>query len=116
MITKKLCNKPEELIQHLLDKDISYQQIEDLIGVEFALQDGSFLSEMTPEQADDPAWYDQDYCEDDRFKITDPELMPTSFPVIVVSIIQDTFDRMGDVSFRFIEYVYPSDFEVANVV
>ena len=117
MITKKLCKSSEELVQYLLENEsLSYEDIQDLLGIEFALEDGSFRTEATLEQQNDPDWEDQGYSDEGKFKISDPELMPTSYPVVVVSIIDDTFDRMGDVSFRFIEYVYLSDFEVTNVV
>lgn len=106
---KVLVNNEKEFMEifHSNDETLdSIDEIENLLGVEFAYEDGSFRSD----------WAFQEINEDQEIDLNNfrkQELwcnFPESYPCLVVHWFENDFDRLGNVKFRVMEFVYPSDF------
>lgn len=114
MLTKTLCKNLDEVVKNFVDSKLSYEEISYLVGIDFAFEDGTYLSDGHHSEEDSEeykAWYEQE-CDDSKFRVNDEDSLPESYPVLVLHEIEDTFDRTGPVKIRIIEYVYLSDFEV----
>lgn len=104
---KTLVNNQEEYMNIFHATDMSLDEIENILGIEFAFVDGKFRSNWMNDASIDE---DQD-LDLNNFKKHEDAVFPESYPCLVVHWIENNFDRFGKVNFRMIEFVYPSDFK-----
>jgi hypothetical protein len=78
------------------------EDVEEFLGIEFAYKDGSY----------EDGNYDNENQEidDTVYRKLEYNMFPNSYPCIVIYFHEDYFDRMGDVSTRLLDFVYPADF------
>lgn len=109
MMNKTLITSEEEYVNFFVenDTDMSYEEIESLLGIEFALEDGTFRDDWVEGIEIDE---DQDINPKVYRKYEDC-LFPEHYPCLMVHNIEDSSDRFGNVKFRMFEFVYLQDFE-----
>lgn len=114
---KTLCWSIEDYIAKMLKLmegiNDSIEEIESRLGVEFAVRDenGStcFLKEVTDWNA--LAYWELQEVAEDVFRMISPQKLPKQYPVLVLSSLEDGFDRCGGTKTRLIEFVYTKDFQ-----
>lgn len=100
---KHLVHSDEQYLA--LFKDLEWSEVEIMLGIEFALQDGRYHSDISPE--DEP----EDLSVSETvYRKLDHADFPTHYPCVVLLWIEDTFDCMGGVTIRLVEHVYEEDF------
>ncbi len=105
-MNKTLVHNEAEYIAIFSKMDLG--AMEQLLGIEYAYEDGYF-------PGDDRANEMLDASETIYRKVEGWDNFPESYPCLVLHWIEDTFDRMGDVKIRLVEFVYPHDLlEVAK--
>lgn len=109
---KTLISSEKDYINFFIEHDIdfSYDEIESLLGIEFAFEDGTFHSDMFNGVNVDE---DQD-INPDVYRKREDCLFPESYPCIMVHCIDNDHDRFGKVAFRMFDFVYPKDFNVTT--
>jgi len=101
---KRLVHSDAEYLA--LFSDLEWSEVEVLLGIEFALSDGRYHSQIAPE--DEPE--DLSVSETVYRKLAHADF-PDHYPCLVLMWLQDTFDRLGSVKFRILEHIYEEDFQ-----
>lgn len=105
-MVKYLVYSDEEFLA--LFKDLEWSETEILLGIEFAMADGRYHSDIDPD--DEP---DDLSVSETVFRKLNHADFPTHYPCLVMLWIEDTFDRLGDVKIRLVEHIYLEDFNEA---
>lgn len=99
---------------------VSVDLIESSLGVEFAMRDKSgntkFLGDIRANSVFGHVDNDLEYWEDqeiamDVFRVVLPQDCPEKYPVLVMTLFENGYDRLGKTSARIIEFVYLDDFK-----
>lgn len=103
---KHLVHSDEEYLA--LFQRLEWSEVEILLGIEYALTDGRFHSDIAPE--DEP---DDLSVSETIYRKLPHALFHERYPCVVLLWIEDTFDRMGSVAFRVVEHVYEEGFTLS---
>jgi hypothetical protein len=101
---KFLVNSEEEYVA--LFSDFELNDAEDFLGVEFAFVDGTYQSDLS---------IDNDIDESQSvsraiYRKTDWSVFPEEYPCLVLLANERGFDRVGDIFFKMLDFVYLKDF------
>lgn len=106
MIDKHLVKSESEFLD--LFKDWELEDVEEVVGLEFAFKDGRFQTDLCYEDVD----FDEEQDIDrQNYRKYEENNFPESYPAIVLLQNDDDFDRMGRIRHQTLLLVYPSDFE-----
>jgi hypothetical protein len=105
---KTLINSDQDLLNIFTqdDCDMNADEIESILNIEFAFEDGSFRDD----------WVNGVEINEDQeidlsvFRKYEDSVFPEKYPCLVVYNIENNFDRFGKVKFRMFDFVYQSDF------
>ena len=105
---KKLIKNETEYIK-LFAKLAKYnpEYVERWLDIEFALKDGKFQSDLFKDNSIDEA---QD-INIKKYKKGRKAMFPRHYPAVVILSNYQGHDKLGKVEIRFLEFVYPKDFE-----
>lgn len=105
-ITKHLVKSESEFLD--LFKDWDLVDVENVVGLEFAFEDGKFDSDMRDEDVD----FDEEQDVNRQiYRKYEENNFPESYPVLVLLQNDDDFDSMDRIRHQTLLLVYPSDFE-----
>lgn len=114
-MNKRLVNSKDDIVKIVVE-EIDYEKTETLLGIEFQCIDcyggTHWLSEYEEEEFQyevdgdglkfSDAWRESKYCQIE---------WPKTFPAVFVYYFEESFDRFGDVSIAFFDWVTLKDFE-----
>ena len=103
------------VVKELSEKE-SPEDIEAMLGVEFAYEDGRYPSDLEAAmdgEEDDWSWEDQpvDFT---TYRHGEEPYFPATYPALVLYGFDDDFDRCGSVKMRVLLYVERHELEVAS--
>lgn len=124
---KFLCYSHEDYVAKMVkifdDTNTSPEDIESFLGVEFAMRDDhgktAFISDVGKNAQENPgdidaqdlfAYWESQVVASDVFRINSPQELPAKYPALVLTAIEDDWDRVGVALIRVVEFVYESDF------
>jgi hypothetical protein len=125
---KFLCYSHEDYVAKMVkifddSTNTSPEDVESFLGVEFAMRDEhgktAFISDVSKNAQENPsdidaqdwfAYWENQIVASDIFRINSPQELPAKYPAIVLTAIEDDWDRTGSMSTRVVEFVYESDF------
>lgn len=111
-MNKRVVNSDAEYVSFVFDKvsTCSVEQVENLLGVEFATNNGVFLSDLEidsmTEEDDDLGTVDKSNWR----KLKGGSYFPEQYPCVLVHWFGQEYDRFGKVSFELCTFVYKTDF------
>ena len=105
---KALVRNEKELIAHFMELyDRDEISVEIALGLQFALEDGTFYADFNGEEDTEVLDKLDDLCTDiENFRVRNFNRLSTSYPCVIVSFLESGFDQVGDL----FDYVYPGDF------
>ncbi len=117
-MNRKLVRDEGEVVA-LVVKELSEESPEDIeamLGVEFAYEDGRYPSDLEAAmdgEEDDWSWEDQpvDFT---TYRHGEEPYFPATYPALVLYGFDDDFDRCGSVKMRVLLYVERHELEVAS--
>jgi hypothetical protein len=117
-VNRKLVRDEGEVVA-LVVKELSEESPEDIeamLGVEFAYEDGRYPSDLEAAmdgEEDDWSWEDQpvDFT---TYRHGEEPYFPATYPALVLYGFDDDFDRCGSVKMRVLLYVERHELEVAS--
>lgn len=101
------------VVKELSEKE-SPEDIEAMLGVEFAYADGRYPSDledaMNGEEDEDWSWQDQpvDFA---TYRHGEEPYFPETYPALALYLFDDDFDRVGSVQTRVLLYVERRELE-----
>lgn len=116
---RKVVHSESEFVQYLVKNarlcKFGTEEMEDLIGVEFAFKDGTFISDedQLPEGTDVIAWSSQP-CDYSKYRITQPKRFPKTYPAMALVCFENDYDRGGFCEIRMVLFVEQVEFRRAR--
>lgn len=114
---RKIVHSESEFVQYLVKlcnrNRIGVAEMEGIIGVEFAFQDGTYVSDedKLPEGTDVSRWSEQP-CDFTKYRKTKTVKFPKTYPTMLLAWVEDDCDRGGPVGIRLVEFVELAEFSL----
>lgn len=107
-MNKTLFNSSAEVVKFFCKTfEDDYEKIENLLGIEFAYEDGTYRSDYSIDELTEEI---EDQELSDTWRDTYRSEIPAFFPTLMVHLFEDGFDRVGNFEICLFEFVQLSDF------
>lgn len=109
-----------EFVRHLVNSEEEFmaifkdeEDIETLLGIEYAYVDGTFQSDFTFDGTNED---NEDQDVGDVYRKEEYAYFPESYPCLVLFLNYEDYDRNGKVQIRDLEFVYSHEFKESEEV
>lgn len=99
-MNKHLVHSEEEYIALFDEYDLNDAEV--FLRVEFAFVDGTYVDLVNGN--------DDQEVDRKTFRKNEESVFPDSYPCLVLLANEKSFDRIGNTTFKFLDFVYLSDF------